>query len=122
MAAIPQTTVASDKKKGGKNDRDRKENIQILERTKQTTKRPTLYRVILHNDDYTTQEFVTHILISFFRKDPTEAAQLMLKAHMTGKAIVGVYTRDVAESKVNQVMDYARRNDHPLSLTTEPDD
>src|SRR5688500_1522993 len=74
---------------------------QTLERTK--TKQPVLYRVIMHNDDYTTQEFVVHVLIHFFRKDPTEAHHLMLKVHMTGRAIVAVYTRDVAETKIGQV-------------------
>ncbi|MCB9642780.1 MAG: ATP-dependent Clp protease adaptor ClpS [Myxococcales bacterium] len=112
--------VASDdkdksKKPGGK----RQEGIEVLERQKTDT--PKLFRVILHNDDYTTQEFVTYVLQAFFRKDNTEARQIMLKAHMTGKAIVAVYTRDVAESKVQQVMDYARKNESPLLMTVEPE-
>jgi ATP-dependent Clp protease adaptor protein ClpS len=92
---------------------------QTLERTK--TKKPVLYRVIMHNDDYTTQEFVVDVLIQFFRKDPTEANHLMLKVHMTGKAMVGVYTKDVAETKIERVTDYAREHGHPLMLTMEPD-
>src|SRR5437868_2542753 len=102
-----------------KPDRDGGTGTETLERIK--TKKPTLYRVIMHNDDYTTQEFVVHVLREFFRKDPTEAMQLMLKVHMTGKAIVGVYTKDIAETKIEKVTAYARDNGHPLMLTMEPD-
>lgn len=94
-------------------------STQTLEKVR--TQKPRLYRVVMHNDDYTTQEFVVHVLMSFFRKDATEATQIMLKVHTAGKAIVGLYTRDVAESKVVQVTDYARENGHPLMLTCEPD-
>jgi ATP-dependent Clp protease adaptor protein ClpS len=83
--------------------------------------RPKMWRVIMHNDDFTTQQFVIQVLEHFFRKDPTEAHHLMLKVHMTGKAIVAVYTRDIAETKVDQVTDYAREQGHPLMLTLEPD-
>jgi ATP-dependent Clp protease adaptor protein ClpS len=100
-------------------DKDGGTGTQTLERTK--TKKPVMYRVIMHNDDYTTQEFVVQVLIQFFRKDPTEAHHLMLKVHMTGKAIVGVYTKDIAETKVEKVMDYAREHGHPLQVTMEPD-
>jgi ATP-dependent Clp protease adaptor protein ClpS len=105
--------------KTGKPDRDGGTGTQTLERTK--TKKPQLYRVVMHNDDYTTQEFVVHVLITFFKKDPTEAQHLMLKVHMTGKAIVAVYTKDIAETKVAQVTDYAREQGHPLMVTMEPD-
>ena len=103
----------------GKTDRDGGTGTQTLERVK--TKKPVLYRVIMHNDDYTTQEFVVHVLQQFFRKDATEAHHLMLKVHMTGKAIVAVYTKDIAETKIEQVTDYAREHGHPLQLTMEPD-
>jgi ATP-dependent Clp protease adaptor protein ClpS len=103
----------------GKTDRHGGTGTQTLERVK--TKKPVLYRVIMHNDDYTTQEFVVHILQQFFRKDATEAHHLMLKVHMTGKAIVAVYTKDIAETKIEQVTDYAREHGHPLQLTMEPD-
>ena len=93
---------------------------QTLERIK--TQKPQLFRVIMHNDDYTTQEFVVHVLIKFFKKEPAEAQHLMLKVHMTGRAVVAVYTKDVAETKVAQVTDYARENGHPLMLSMEPDD
>ena len=92
---------------------------QTLERIK--TKKPQLYRVIMHNDDYTTQEFVVFVLKQFFRKEDTEAQHLMLKVHMTGKAIVAVYTKDIAETKTNQVTDYSREHGQPLQLTLEPD-
>lgn len=101
-------------------DRDRGTGTETLERSK--LQRPSLWRVLMHNDDFTTQEFVVHVLTAFFRKDPTEATALMLKIHMTGKAIVAVYTRDVAETKVDQVTDYAREQGHPLMLTLEPDE
>ena len=111
--------AAADKDKSKRPDRQNKESIDVLERQK--TETPRLFRVILHNDDYTTQEFVTYVLMRFFRKDPTEAQQLMLKAHQTGRAIVAVYTKDIAESKVQQVMDFSRENDSPLLLTVEPE-
>jgi ATP-dependent Clp protease adaptor protein ClpS len=101
-------------------DRDGGTGTQTVERTK--LQRPTLWRVVMHNDDFTTQEFVVHVLTSFFRKDATEATALMLKIHMTGKATVAVYTRDIAETKVEQVTDYARAQGHPLLLTLEPDE
>jgi ATP-dependent Clp protease adaptor protein ClpS len=101
-------------------DRDGGTGTQTVERTK--LQRPSLWRVVMHNDDFTTQEFVVHVLGTFFRKDPTEATALMLKIHMTGKAIVAVYTRDIAETKVEQVTDYARSQGHPLLLTLEPDE
>jgi ATP-dependent Clp protease adaptor protein ClpS len=100
-------------------DRDRGTGTETLERTK--LQRPAQWRVLMHNDDFTTQEFVVHVLTTFFRKDPTEATALMLKIHMTGKAIVGVYSRDIAETKVEQVTEYARSEGHPLLLTLEPD-
>jgi ATP-dependent Clp protease adaptor protein ClpS len=103
-----------------KPDKDDGTGTQTLERTKLA--RPPLWRVVMHNDDFTTQEFVVLVLVNFFRKDETEAHHLMLKVHMTGKAIVAVYTRDVAETKVDQVADFAREQGHPLMLTLEPDE
>lgn len=103
-------------------NRDRDGGTQTLERTKTTTKRPQLWRVVLHNDDYTTQEFVVFVLVEFFRKGETEATQLMLKVHTAGRAVVGVYTKEIAETKVALVLDCARENDHPLMVTMEPDE
>lgn len=109
-----------DPKKPARPDKDGGTGTQTIERTQ--LKRPALWRVVMHNDDFTTQEFVILVLMSFFRKDTTEAQHLMLKVHMSGKAIVAVYTRDVAETKVEQVLDFAREHGHPLMLTLEPDE
>ena len=86
------------------------------------TKRPRLYRVILHNDDYTTMEFVVHILMDIFHKSNTEATQIMLHVHTKGKGICGVFTFETAETKVEQVTQRARSEGHPLKCTMEPDD
>ena len=110
----------NDPKKPAKPDRDGGTDSQTLERTK--LQRPPLWRVVMHNDDFTTQEFVVVVLVNFFRKDQTEAHHIMLKVHMTGKAVVATYTRDVAETKVDQVMEFAREQGHPLMLTLEPDE
>ncbi|HEY1101055.1 MAG TPA: ATP-dependent Clp protease adaptor ClpS [Myxococcota bacterium] len=100
-------------------DKDGGTSTSVLERT--TVQKPPLWRVVMHNDDFTTQEFVVVVLINFFRKDATEAHHIMLTVHMRGKATVAVYTRDIAETKVQQVEDFAREQGHPLMLTLEPD-
>ena len=82
---------------------------------------PRRYKVIFHNDDYTTMEFVIEVLKRFFRKTDTEAVHIMLTVHKSGAAVAGVFTRDVAETKSTEVMDYARENGMPLLLTTEPE-
>ncbi|MFQ6021499.1 MAG: ATP-dependent Clp protease adapter ClpS [Acidiferrobacterales bacterium] len=83
-------------------------------------KKPDLYKVILLNDDYTPMEFVVVILERFFRKTRTEATRIMLHVHQKGIGVCGVYTRDIAETKVKQVMTCARENRHPLQCTMEP--
>ena len=98
----------------------RDEDARVVERPE--TRRPRLYMVLMHNDDYTYREFVVHVLMRFFGKSETDATQLMLKVHITGMACVGVYTRDIAETKVEQVTSYARDNGMPLRLTAEPED
>jgi len=82
---------------------------------------PRRYKVIFHNDDYTTMEFVVDVLKRFFHKTETEAVHVMLTVHKTGAAVAGVYTRDVAETKAAQVMSHARDNGMPLLITTEPE-
>lgn len=82
---------------------------------------PRRYKVIFHNDDYTTQEFVVYVLEKFFHKSETEARHIMLTVHHKGSAVAGVYTKDVAETKAEQVMDAARENGMPLLITTEPE-
>ena len=113
--------MASKKPPPDKPGRPQKDGGTVLEE-RVSTKKPRMWRVLMHNDDYTTQEFVVYVLTQFFRKEPTLASFLMLKVHQTGKAIVGVYTKDIAETKVAQVTDYAREQGHPLQLTTEPDE
>ena len=83
--------------------------------------KPKNHKVLLHNDDFTTQQFVVHILMKFFRKTETEATQVMLMVHHSGMGVAGIYPAEVAEAKVAQVTDYARANDYPLKVTSEPE-
>ena len=92
----------------------------VLLAPRQKAKRPTLYNVLLHNDDYTTQELVVDVLRQFFHKTEAEAFTIMLNVHTKGRGIAGTYSKDLAESKVAQVTDYARTNGAPLKLTAEP--
>ncbi|MBV6657805.1 MAG: ATP-dependent Clp protease adapter ClpS [Devosiaceae bacterium] len=91
----------------------------VITRTKAKVKRPHLYRVLLLNDDYTPMEFVVHVLERFFRKGRDEATQIMLHVHQNGVGECGVYTYEVAETKVTQVMDFARQHQHPLQCVME---
>ena len=99
-------------------DPRREEGLLLDRRPK--TKKPQMYAVVFHNDDYTTQEFVVHVLMKYFHKDETEATHIMLSVHKKGKGIAGVYTYDIAETKVTSVISYARENGHPLKVTMEP--
>ena len=98
---------------------DKQGDVAIVERT--NTKKPRRYQVVLHNDDYTTMEFVVHVLQKFFHKTETEANQIMLHVHLKGHGVVGFFTRDVAETKAAQVMDHAKQHGHPLKCTAEPE-
>lgn len=89
--------------------------------TKERVERPRMFKVLLHNDDYTTMEFVTEVLITVFRKSRMEAARIMLTVHNSGKGVAGIYTREIAEAKAGQAMDLARARAYPLLLTTEPE-
>ena len=91
----------------------------VVTRTKPKTKKPSLYKVLLLNDDYTPMEFVVHILERFFNKGPEEAMKIMLHVHQHGVGVCGLYTYEVAETKVTQVMDFARQHQHPLQCTME---
>ena len=84
-------------------------------------KKPTLYRVILVNDDYTPMEFVVLVLQRFFRKGREEAVQIMLNVHTRGSGVCGVFTAEIAETKVRQVLSFSRDNKHPLQCTMEPE-
>lgn len=83
---------------------------------------PKMYKVLMHNDDYTTMEFVLLVLQKFFNKSASESQTIMLEVHTRGFGICGIYTYEVAESKVAKVTKYARDNGHPLKCSTEPSD
>lgn len=91
----------------------------VITRVQPKVKKPSLYRVLLLNDDYTPMEFVIHILERFFQKDREGATRIMLQVHNHGVGECGVYTYEVAETKVMQVMDFARENQHPLQCVME---
>lgn len=91
----------------------------VVQEAKPTTKRPALYKVVILNDDYTPMEFVVHILETFFSKNREKATQIMLHVHMQGKGICGVFTKEIAETKVALVNDYSRENQHPLMCSME---
>jgi ATP-dependent Clp protease adaptor protein ClpS len=101
-------------------DEEHDGSLAVEERKKTRRARP--YNVVFHNDDYTTMEFVVLVLMKFFHKAETEATQIMLEVHHRGYGVVGVFTRDVAETKADQVMDYAKEHGHPLRVTAEPAD
>ena len=90
-----------------------------LTKTRPKTKKPSMYKVLMLNDDYTPMDFVVQILQTFFQKSEEEAVRIMLNVHQKGVGICGVYSFEVAETKVMQVIDCARRNEHPLQCTLE---
>ncbi len=91
----------------------------IATKTRAKTKKPSMYKVLMLNDDYTPMEFVVLVLEQFFEKQHEAAIQIMLHVHQKGVGICGVFTYEVAETKVTQVMDFARKNEHPLQCTLE---
>ena len=93
-----------------------------VEESKPELKRPSMYKVLLLNDDYTPMEFVVHILESFFGMNREKATQVMLSVHTTGSGVCGIFPRDVAETKSEQVNQYAQENNHPLMSTVEMTD
>jgi len=94
----------------------------ILLKTRPKTQRPPLYKVLLLNDDYTPMEFVVHVLERFFNMTHAQAFEVMLTVHKKGVAVVGVFSHEIAETKVGQVMDFARRHQHPLQCTMEKEE
>ena len=90
-----------------------------VQEAKPKLKRPPLYKVIILNDDYTPMEFVVHVLEYFFGMDREKAVRVMLQVHTQGSGVCGVYSREIAETKVSQVNDYSRDNNHPLLCTME---
>jgi len=112
--------AAAGPKVPGGDDRDGTgSGTAIITKTKTRTKRPNLYRVLLLNDDYTPMEFVIHVLERFFNKDREAATRIMLHVHQNGVGECGVFTYEVAETKVTQVMDFARKHQHPLQCVME---
>ena len=93
----------------------------VLTKKKIKTKKPKLFKVVFINDDYTTMEFVVRVLELIFHKSPAESAAIMLRVHNNGQGVAGVYTREVAETKVEQTMGWARQDGHPLVVTMEPE-
>jgi ATP-dependent Clp protease adaptor protein ClpS len=100
-------------------DRDEATKGEIVTKTRPKTQRPSLYKVLLLNDDYTPMEFVVHVLERFFSKSREEATRIMLHVHQKGVGICGVYTFEIAETKVAQVIEFARQHQHPLQCTME---
>ncbi len=106
---------------GGDNDgnQNKEKESGLLLKPKPKTKKPSMYKVLLLNDDYTPMEFVVHILEKFFNKNRQESTDIMLHVHRRGVGICGIFTYEVAETKVAQVMDFARANEQPLQCTME---
>ena len=100
---------------------DRQTGEEVLERTRQETKKPELFKVLLLNDDYTTMDFVVEVLESVFNKGPAEAFRIMMAVHTQGQGLCGVYPFDVAETKVATVVELARGQGFPLRATMEPE-
>jgi ATP-dependent Clp protease adaptor protein ClpS len=92
----------------------------VLERRTQKVSPPQMYQVVMLNDDYTPMEFVVVVIQEFFGKDMEAATQIMLKIHLDGKGVCGVYSKDVAATKVDQVLDAANKAGHPLQCVSEP--
>lgn len=92
-----------------------------ITKTKKKVKKPPLYKVLLHNDDYTTMDFVVFVLVTIFNKEEEEAVRIMLNVHQQGVGLAGVYTFEIAEAKVQKVIDTARDNEYPLMCSMEPE-
>ena len=109
--------MAKDGKKGGDGKPDN--GTAVVTKTRPQTKRPNVYRVLILNDDYTPMEFVVHVIMRFFAKSQEAATQIMLHVHNHGVGECGTFTYEVAETKVTQVMDFARKHQHPLQCVME---
>jgi ATP-dependent Clp protease adaptor protein ClpS len=110
--------VRANDEDGGK-DGDGKDQVGVATKTRAKAKKPSQYKVLMLNDDYTPMEFVVLVLKRFFGMDLEQATRVMLHVHQRGVGVCGIFTYEVAETKVNQVMDFARQNQHPLQCTLE---
>lgn len=104
-----------------KGDDDGGTGTGLLTRPETKTKKPSMYKVILLNDDFTPMEFVVHVLQRFFRMTVEQASEVMLHVHQKGVGVCGVFTYEIAETKVNQVLSFAKQHEHPLQCTLEKD-
>jgi len=104
---------------GNDGDGDRGTGTGVVTRTRVETRKPSLYKVLMLNDDYTPMEFVVHCLQRFFRMSMEDATRVMLHVHQRGVGVCGIFTYEVAETKVTQVMDFAKQHQHPLQCTLE---
>ena len=100
-------------------DRQSRFDSEVVQKEDKKVKEPDMYKVVLHNDDYTTKDFVVHVLRVIFHKPPIEATKIMLHVHKTGRGVVGVYTWDVAQSRAAKVHQMAREYEFPLKCTVE---
>jgi len=107
------------KRKTGNSGGESGPGTAVITKTKPQTKKPSMYRVLILNDDYTPMEFVVHVLERFFGRDHEAATRIMLHVHHHGIGECGIYTYEVAETKVTQVMDFARKHQHPLQCVME---
>src|ERR1700761_960355 len=114
IAAFSPRMANDDNRSGGTGP-----NTSVITKVKPKTKRPNLYRVLILNDDYTPMEFVVLVLEKFFQKDAEAATKIMLHVHHHGIGECGVFTYEIAETKVTQVMDFARKHQHPLQCVME---
>ncbi len=111
----PDDGAGNDGNDGG----DRGTGTGVVTRTRVETRKPSLYKVLMLNDDYTPMEFVVHCLQRFFRMSMEDATRVMLHVHQRGVGVCGIFTYEVAETKVTQVMDFAKQHQHPLQCTLE---
>ena len=109
--------MSGQKKNHGMNEPD----IGLITKTKPKVKKPSMYKVMLLNEEYTPMEFVVHILERFFGKSGEDATRIMLHVHQKGVGVCGVYTYEVAETKLTQTIDFAKKNQHPLQCIMEKD-
>ena len=117
--ASSQLNVAAPVAMAGDNQRGDDPRTGVVIKTRPKVKKPSMYKVLMLNDDYTPMEFVVHVLQRFFNKTTEQATQIMLHVHQKGVGVCGVFTFEVAETKVTQTMDLARKNQHPLQCTLE---
>lgn len=116
VPALPAPKMSNDDNRNGAGSGP---STSVITKVKPKTKRPNLYRVLILNDDYTPMEFVVHVLERFFNKDAEAATKIMLHVHHHGIGECGVFTYEIAETKVTQVMDFARKHQHPLQCVME---